>query len=254
MSRSSVFSLTVTLVACGLFIAGLALSQPAIAWPLKFYPNGDGNAGYVRCAIPVTAVGSQVLSSAKAVIEGRRISINQGSSSLLSGIVIRAEYSQQASGLGIKGLVFFNDGSLLSDLDDATVDDLVFRSDGSVTGRITGIGVNGLSIRKATGEVVSMEMPNVYFIRSPKAFTFATNDDRASQPQGTNPFTAEVPALTFKATSSRRSYSMTSIVPHKDDDDDLDTVSKFPTQVDLKEPADESLLERRLMPHMLRGY
>ena len=175
----------------------------------------------------VGQIGHMVFRNAVADLGGTAIAIKtypdfRGGQTVLTGAVLKSESDDDNNPNNLTGLVIFTAGDAIAEFVPDDQNDLVFTAGGAVEGKITLAGNNCLSVASRNGTQTNVHADSILYVRSPRCFTFQT------QPSGR----ADVkPAMTFKATSQSRSYSMSSVVPH----DDVDADEEF--QVHPEGPA-----------------
>lgn len=209
-------------------IAGLALvcHSAASANPISFVPNGDNNAGVVKCEVPVSSLGSVSLKNGLANISGRVISIKSSSDlsesprTVLVGSVLRAETNLTSEPPSIAGLALFLMGDWSGLIDDGKAQDTIFRKDGHIVGRILGMEGDNISIGLAGGKQQSVPISTVLYIRSPRVFVFKLALKSKQPLQKDSEFQAEAVSASFRPTETARTLSG-SVIPQSQKPDDL---------------------------------
>ncbi len=187
--------------------------------PLHFSPDGDANAGLLDCQLPISALGPLSLRNGSVQIGGNVIAVSASPEYLaplrviLSGCVIRTEETRMTSDVRLTGLAFFDSGQMLSQIEDASQEDLVFRNDGALRGRILSADSNQLTISSADGSRRTIDCSTILFIRSPRAFTFTVTGRHVREALAGGEILGESEVLSFRPTAPQRVLSPTSILP-----------------------------------------
>ena len=202
---------------------------PALAAPaskLQAAPTAitiECKAPSFRLRAKVTEVGPLKFDNAIAEIEDSTISIRtypnfRGGQIVLSGNVLKQETSTQPTGNEITGIALFDQGDLIAQLNVADQKESVFTVSGAIEGIISFSPLGKrISVFADDGTRRTIAQDEVLYVRSHRAYTFQ------AVVLGPQPDLKPDNGLTvsFKPTSQRRSFSMTSVVPAKDAEDEF---------------------------------
>ena len=211
------------LAGLSLFLALLSIG-PSGANPISFAPNGDNNAGKLKCDVPVSSLGKLPLRNGIASISGRVISIKAGSEfsetprTVLVGSVLRSE-----ANLGdtptVSGLALFLMGDYEGQIDDGSTPDLIFCKEKHMEGRILGIEDETISVKLTTGQEQKIPLNAILYIRSPRVFVFKIGLKSKQALQKDTVFQAESGDVSFRPTAQARTLSG-SIIPASEKKED----------------------------------
>jgi hypothetical protein len=208
-----------------------ALCLPAAqASPILFTPNGDNNAGSLKCEVPVRLLGDLPLKDGTATISGRVISVKAGSAyieiprTVLVGSVLRTEANFTSSPPSITGIALFLMGDWQSQIDDGTVKDMIFCKEGHQEGRILGIENDSLSVN-VNGRPGHIPLSSVLYIRSPRVFVFkiALSDKQPVQKDAV--VQAEATETSFRPTATARTLSGSVIPANERREDGMESIA-----------------------------
>lgn len=195
--------------------------MPVNANPITFTPNGDNNAGNIKCEVPVNALGGMLLKSGTANISGKVISIKAGSAyidtprTVLVGSVLRTEANLSSSPPTVTGLALFLMGDWADQIDDQATQDTIFRKEGHIEGRILGIENDSLSVKLQNGQQTRVPLASVLYIRSPRVYVFKIALKSKQALQKDAEFQADSTEASFRPTSTARTLSG-SIIPQSE--------------------------------------
>lgn len=210
---------------------GICLSYfgtAALASPVSFAPNGDNNAGKLKCDVPLSSLGKLPLRNGSANISGRVISIKAGSEfgetphTVLVGSVLRSEANVTSEPPTVTGLALFLMGDYEGQIDDGTTPDLIFCKEKHIEGRILGIEEDSISLKLANGQNQRIPLNAVLYMRSPRVFVFKIGLKSKQALQKDTEFQAESTEVSFRPTAQARTLSG-SIIPQSDkkNEDDI---------------------------------
>jgi hypothetical protein len=183
----------------------------------------------------VGQIGHMVFRNAVADLGGTAIAIKtypdfRGGQTVLTGAVLKCESDDNTNPNSVTGLVIFTAGDSIAEFAPDDQDDLVFTPAGAVEGKITLAANNSLSVASRTGTQTNVHVDSILYVRSPRCFTFQTVTASGAGVK---------PAMTFKATSQSRSFSMSSVVPHDDAaDEEFEVRPEGPAQPVLMNTSD----------------
>jgi hypothetical protein len=210
-------------VATVLLLAGLA-GPAAKAGPLTFTPNGDSNAGNLKCEVAVKSLGGLALKNGSASITGRVINIKAGSAffdtprTVLVGSVLRSEANLTSDPPNVTGLALFLMGDWQDQIDDGSSKDTIFCKEGHLEGRILGIENDSLSAN-VNGIPQHIPLTSVLYIRSPRVFVFKIALKSRQPMQKDTVIVADSLDSSFRPTAPARTLSG-SVIPASDRKDD----------------------------------
>jgi hypothetical protein len=200
------------------FTLSSAAAQGAV--PISFSPNGDNNAGSIKCEVPITSLGNITLRGGTASISGKVISIKASSAfidtprTVLVGSVLRTEANVTSDPPSVTGIALFLMGDWQDQIDDPSTKDMIFRKEGHIEGRILGIENESLSVNVA-GVPQKVPLASVLYIRSPRVFVFKIGLKTKGPVQKDSIFQAEAGVTSFRPTAAARTLSG-SVIPQSD--------------------------------------
>ncbi|GEM_PF-2989952 len=196
----------------------LVLSGAALPAPLAFRPDTGGQPGSVSCQVPVDKLAALSL-KALFTVTNNSVTLTGAAdeymepTDLLHGVVIKVEADTASNPGKVTGLVYFQSGQGLRQIDSPEVDDVVFRREGSISGRIVEATPARLVMVTKDGGRVRIDTGDVKYVRSPRAFMFVIPLAAGPQLPDAAPFVAEAAGGELKPTVGQRSLPMSSIVP-----------------------------------------
>lgn len=209
------------------FVFAFSLSTLAAqAGSIVFTPNGDSNAGSLKCDVAVSSLGNLPLKSGLANISGKVITIKSGSAfvdaprTVLIGSVLRTESNLTSQPPNITGLALFLMGDWQDQLDDGSKD-MIFCRENRVEGKILGIENDSISVG-VNGAPQRIPLASVLYIRSPRVFVFKIALKSGKPLQKDSVIQAETADASFRPTATARSLSG-SVIPlsERNNDDPL---------------------------------
>ena len=201
----------------------------AQASPIIFTPNGDSNAGSLKCEVPLSSLGNLSLKNGSASISGKVITIKATSAyidaprTVLAGSVLRTEANLTSDPPHIAGLALFLLGDWQNQIDDGSNKDMIFCKDSHLEGRILGIENDMLSVN-VNGIPQRIPLESVLFIRSPRVYVFKIALKSRQPLQKDAVIQAESQTSLFRPTVTARTLSG-SVIPAGDRKDDLEPMS-----------------------------
>ncbi len=225
-------SLLTSLYAC---CACAVVSHGANASPLTLGPDTPDCPGSLSCTVPVEAIGKLTLRKGLVSIQGNRVQVQSSAddylapNQALTGFLVKVEAETEAIPPHITGLVYFQAGESLKEIDDPAAPDLIFKHDGATSGRIMSVDGGEMQVALANGSSLKLSLSTIKFVRSPRAFLFTIPVSQAHRRQGSAQPGFEAASITFKATTAPRALPASSILP--------------------EQPAGESILDNKLFPY-----
>lgn len=223
---------------------------------LSFIPSGDSNTGAVKGEVPLPLLGGLPLKNGSAVINDKVVALkcapdelSDAPRTVLAGSILRTESTVNGNSSSITGLVVFLMGEWMSQIDDQTQLDVIFRKEGQVRGRIIGREADNIILQTAEGSQRKVPLSTVLYIRSPRVFVFTVQARNKGKVENDSPYVAEAVTSTFRPTATPRSVSLSSVVPHKEGEEPAEKNSALsPSQM-----FDEDELPTTPMPRFTGG-
>jgi hypothetical protein len=190
----------------------------AQALPLT-YSSDAGATGKLSCEVTVDHIGNLTFRKGLASVHGNSITIQSTPSEYmppvteLSGVILRVEASLDVNPQAVTGLVYFQGGDSLKQLDDSRTLDLIFKHDGALSGRIAALKGYDLNVIKMDGSTAILDVSTVKYVRSPRAFVFTIPISGKVIAPDTVAFQREAYSAKFKATVNQSLLKSSSIVP-----------------------------------------
>ncbi len=216
------------LAICSGLALSLSIQIEGSARAISFSPNGDNNAGSLKCEVPVKSMGNLPLRNGVANISGRVITVKAASEgfesphTVLAGSVLRSEANLASEPPSVTGLALFLMGDFADYIDDGKTPDLIFCKDKKqVAGRILGIEGESISVKDASGQSVRLPLGAILYIRSPRVFVFKIVLKGKQAIEKDEAFQAEAVETSFRPTSTQRTLSGSVIPQNQKKDDDL---------------------------------
>lgn len=200
-------------------------SQSALSSPINFVPNGDNNAGTVKCEVPLNSLGKLALKSGCANISGKVISIKSATEfseaprTVLVGSVLRSEVNLSSEPPSVGGLALLLMGDWVDQVDDGKTLDLIFRKEGQIAGRILGLQDESITVALTDGKQLRVPISSVLYIRSPRVFVFKIALKSKQSISKDTEFVAETTDASFRPTSTARTLTG-SVIPQSQRNDD----------------------------------
>lgn len=216
-----------------LLLAGLtfAVSPSLSAAPLSFDPEDANSRGSISCAVQTDKIDRLGLRNGMVVINGNVITVKSSPDgflppqAVLNGVIIRAEADTDSSSPKITGIAFFLSGAGLPAINDAGAEDVVFRHDGAISGRLVGINGDKIDFARKDGSHTAIDVSTVKFVRSPRALLFRIPLTSSKLLPESMPFQASADNATFTPTTAKRSLPLSSIIPKPPGDAPVDTTA-----------------------------
>lgn len=225
------------------FLLSLAAAG-AEAAPISFQADSAASPASLSAQIKVERVGSLQLRNGSVLMKGGTIEVKDSCddsaqpSTVLKGRLLRVESDPDAIPAQITGLAYFEEGPSLPEIDDPRTGDLIFKRDGALSGRITGLSGYDLQVVNPGGQKTTIDVSTVKFVRSPRAFLFRISIDAISVIPNTVAFRANASSLTFKSTARERSLPFSSILPERSSQSADGRLSKCGEGASDTDPAD----------------
>lgn len=197
---------------------------------ITFTNSGIANEGWMKGKFRVDRIGDIFLKEGIAYIDGTRINIwaipqyYETPRIVLTGFVLKTEEDTERINNSAKeyvGLAYFYEGEYTEKFPNPDGQDLIFKHDGSVHGRITSLGKGYITINCKTDPAMRIPVDHITLIRSPKAYTFTlsstpSGDTIRTQYNGASEMlqsaSGKAPLLVFKSTDPNFAIQTTTII------------------------------------------
>lgn len=211
-------------------IAISLIALPAHAATMFFNPDPNSlTTGSVDVMLPVDNLSSVPVPRGRININGNLVELSMipewqfDREIVLHGRVLDTQIDTSGRQPIVRGVVMFTDGAWIEYFDDRRPDETVISRTGTVSGRITEVEGNDVTIETA-GKAQTIPLANVIEIRSPRVFSFAIPTTPLQQMTAGQPFYSDARSIAMHATSRPfRVASLKRTITRQMDDGDLST-------------------------------
>ena len=187
------------------------------------YACGDYT-GTISCVAPISNVSGVVLQDGVLVIQGVNIAVRtsvdaNNTYDVLVGKVVRSEVVPDSNNGQVTVLAVFTGGTLIRQFDDPCQEELVFRNNGALTGRIADVNDSSLSVIFKDKTINNISFASVLYVRSPRAFVFNIALCQPGSTKSGDSFKANIEGVLVKPTTAKRVVEVSSVAPKAIDSD-----------------------------------
>jgi len=182
-------------------------------------PTSD-HAGRFEGQMPIDRIGSLLLPKGQITFAGDDVTIKAvpqwlfDRSTVLKGVVLRAEGVQQSGGFVVGGLMVLLDGSWLANINKGSADEAIDTMDGAtIHGRILGRNGDAFNFQYDDGHSETIAFGRIKSISSARAFTFNINANSVKIDPADSSMSFAATQLVLKGRQSRHSLFATASVP-----------------------------------------